>query len=72
MRAVLVSLLGLFVFFLIWPITQLVVVGSDRVDIEYFPPPSISTGYGQWLFAVLIAAIPTALLMRRLWQLMSR
>ena len=72
MRAVLVSLLGVFVFFLVWPVAQLVVLGADRVDIEYFPPPSISTRYARWLLAVLLAALPTGLLMRKMWRLMSR
>ncbi len=74
MRAILVGLLGLFVFALLCPFVQLLVLGADRAG--YYPPPRLSVGYAHWLLsfgpAALLTALPTVLLMWWFWRLLAR
>ncbi|HEX5503610.1 MAG TPA: hypothetical protein VFW96_13385 [Thermomicrobiales bacterium] len=73
MRVILVGLLGLLVFAFLWPWTQFALFGPEGAS--YSPPPTLTMGYLWWLLdmglAAVIAAIPTGLLRRTMWRLMT-
>ena len=74
MRAVLVGLFGSLLFCMLCPFAQYLMLGADHAG--YYPAPSLSLRYLRWLLDVLlpalVAAVPTAFLMWRLWRLVAR
>lgn len=64
MRLVLVGLLGILIFWLLWPLSQLL-VGLDPDGNPSFPLP-------RWLAAGLLVLAMTSASMVTLWRRMSR
>lgn len=70
MRVVIVGLLGLLLFFLIWPFFQLALLGPELAGNTL--PPRLSLVYLRWLLALFFALVTTGLILRKMWRLMTR
>lgn len=74
MRVVVVGVCGLLIFWVLWNLAQLALLGPDRIDL--YPTPRLTIGYLRWLLtmiaAAVLAALPAGLLMWAIWWALSR
>lgn len=74
MRVIAVGLSGFIVFWMLCNLTQLALLGVERIDL--YPAPTLAAWYFRWLLtmatAVVLASVPTVLLMALFWRILPR